>query len=87
MERSAYVAAARRAAAVVEKYQRTPSVKEALEIMIEAYTKLGKDELAEDTRRVLTLNEQKGNFIQDPLELEEPAIGRKIWDYLELDKN
>jgi len=87
MERSAYVAAARRASAVVEKYQRTPSVKEALEIMIEAYTKLGKDKLAADTRRVLQLNEEKGNFIEDPQDLEEPTIGRKIWDYLELDKN
>ena len=87
MKRSAYVAAARRAASVVEKYQRTPSVKDALEIMIEAYTKLGKDQLAADTRRVLELNEAKGNFIQDPLELEEPTIGRKIWDYFELDKN
>jgi len=87
MERSAYVAAARRASAVVEKYQRTPSVKEALEIMIEAYTKLGKDKLAADTRRVLQLNEEKGNFIEDPQDLDEPTIGRKIWDYLELDKN
>ncbi len=87
MERSAYVAAARRASAVVEKYQRTPSVKEALEIMIEAYTKLGKEQLAADTRRVLQLNEEKGTFIEDPLDLEEPTLGRKVWEYLELDKN
>ncbi|MBT8438187.1 MAG: outer membrane protein assembly factor BamD [Gammaproteobacteria bacterium] len=87
MERSAYVAAARRASAVVEKYQRTPSVKEALEIMIEAYTKLGKDKLAADTHRVFKLNEDKGNFIEDPIDLEEPTIGRKVWDYFELDKN
>ena len=87
MDRSAYVAAARRAAAVVEKYQRTPSVKEALEIMIEAYEKLGKDELVADTRRILQLNEEKGNFIEDPLELDEPSIGEVIWDYLELDED
>ena len=87
MERGAYVAAVNRAAAVVEKYQRTPAVKQALELMIDAYTKLGKDKLAEDTRRVLALNEEKGNFSTDPLDLEEPSIGRRIWDYLELDEN
>lgn len=87
IERGAYVAAANRASAVVQKYQRTPSVKEALEIMIVAYDKLGKDVLAADARRVLKLNEEKGNFILDPLELEEPSLGRKVWDYLELDQN
>lgn len=87
MDRKAYLAAANRAAAVVEKYQRTPSAREALQIMIEAYEKLGKDKLADAARRVLALNEQKGNFIEDPVELTEPTIGRKIWDYLELDQN
>lgn len=87
MQRGAYVAAANRAAAVVEKYQRTPAVKQALEIMIDAYTRLGKDDLAEDTRRVLSLNEERGNFSTDPVDLEEPTVGRKIWDYLELDQN
>ena len=87
MERGAYVAAANRAAAVVEKYQRTPSVKPALEIMIDAYTRLGKDKLAEDARRVLVLNEEKGTFISDPLDLEEPSLGRQVWDYLELDED
>jgi len=87
MERGAYVAAANRASEVVEKFQRTPAVKEALEIMIAAYQKLGKDKLAADTQRVLTLNEEKGTFSVDPLEFEEATIGRKIWDYLELDEN
>lgn len=87
MQRGAYVAAANRAAAVVEKYQRTPAVKQALELMVDAYTRLGKDKLAEDARRVLTLNEEQGNFSTDPLELEEPALGRQIWEYLELDQD
>ena len=87
MARGAYVAAANRAAAVIEKYQRTPAVKDALQVMIEAYTQLGKDDLAEDVRRVLVLNEEKGNFSTDPLELEEAPIGRQVWEYLELDEN
>ncbi len=86
-KRGAYIASANRAAAVVEKFQKTPSVKPALELMIKAYTKLGKDKLAKDTLRVLVLNEERGNFVQDPLELEEPSLGRQVWDYLELDEN
>ncbi|MGD2117453.1 MAG: outer membrane protein assembly factor BamD [Chromatiales bacterium] len=87
LERGAYVAAANRAGTVVEKYQRTPAVKDALEIMIEAYKRLDKPELAQDAERVLALNLEKGTFSVDPLELEEPTLGRKIWEYLELDKN
>jgi len=87
MNRGAYVAAARRAAAVVEKFQRTPAVKDALQMMIEAYTKLGKDDLAADAQRVLAINEERGVFTQDPLEFEEQSLGREIWDFLELDKN
>ena len=86
-KRGAYVASANRAAAVVEKFQKTPSVKPALELMISSYEKLGKEKLAEDTRRVLVFNEERGNFMQDPIELEEPSLGRRVWDYLELDQN
>jgi outer membrane protein assembly factor BamD len=87
MDRKAYLAAANRGVYVVEKFERTPAVKPALEVMIEAYTKLGLDDLASDAQRVLALNEAKGTF--DDLEPpeEERSLGRKIWDYLELDEN
>ncbi len=86
MKRGAYLAAANRCIEVVEKYQRSSAVKDALEVMIEAYDALGLEDLSKDTQRVLALNEANGTFKG----LEEPAVkplGRRLWDYLELDKN
>lgn len=56
LRREAYLAAANRANRVVSEFQRTEVVPDALEIMIEAYTKLGMHELAADAQRVLALN-------------------------------
>jgi len=88
MERGAYVAAANRCVYVLEKFQRAPSVKDALETMIQAYDKLGLDKLSADAQRVLAMNEASGYFdytAPDP-EAKVP-VGRVIWDYLELDEN
>ena len=88
LDRGAYVAAANRGVYVVENYQRTPAVMDALKVMIEAYNKLGLDELSADASRVLALNEAQGAF--DYLKGDEHTkkpLGRKIWDFLELDKN
>jgi outer membrane protein assembly factor BamD len=41
---------------VIENYQRTKAVKEALQILARAYDKMGMPELAADTRRVYQLN-------------------------------
>ncbi|MES9886420.1 MAG: outer membrane protein assembly factor BamD, partial [Candidatus Sedimenticola sp. 6PFRAG1] len=88
MKRGAYLAAANRCVNVVEKYQRTPAVKEALITMIEAYDILGLEQLSSDAKRVLALNEAQGNLeIPTPELEEEPSFGRKVWDYLELDEN
>jgi len=56
MKRGAYVAAANRAKFVVENYSRTPASRDALRIMIKAYTELEMDDLAKDAQRVLDLN-------------------------------
>lgn len=53
MKRKAYVAAANRARHVVENYQQTPAVPEALLLMVRAYTALELHNLADDARRVL----------------------------------
>lgn len=88
MKREAYIAAANRAKKIVEKYQRTPAVKEALQILVAAYQKMDMPQLASDAERVLALNESAGNFdIPDPNAGRKPSLGRKLWDYLELDKN
>ncbi len=88
MKRGAYLAAANRAVRVIEDYQRAPAVKDALEIMIDAYTRLGMEQLAADARRVYESNLAKGNFNLPGADApQEKSIGRVIWDALELDKN
>ena len=52
----AYVAAADRSRYIIENYPRSPSVTEALDILAQAYTGLGLDDLAEQTRQVIKLN-------------------------------
>lgn len=54
--RDAYLAAANRGKYVVENYQQTPAVADALALMIKSYRKLEKPKLASDTMRVLELN-------------------------------
>lgn len=56
MRRGAYVAAANRARYVVENYQRTPAVPDALLVMAKAYKVMGLDDLATDAVRVLRHN-------------------------------
>jgi len=87
MRRGAYLAAANRAQYVIERFQRTSAVEEALEVMIDAYDRLGKEQLAADARRVLELNRREGRFIDDTPAPEEISLGRRIWEYLSLDKN
>lgn len=88
MKRGAYIAALNRSMAVLEKFQRSPAAKEALEIMVDAYTRLGEEQLAADAQRVLDLNIQQGVFVDTSAEVEtEKSVGRVIWDYLELDQN
>ena len=56
MTRGAWLAAANRARYVVENYQGTPAVSDALALMATAYGRLGLDDLSADAARVLKLN-------------------------------
>lgn len=56
MNRGAYIAAANRAKYILEHYQRSPTIPEALSLLAEAYDRLGLPVLSEDVRRVLELN-------------------------------
>lgn len=56
MRRGAYVAAANRAKYVVENYDRTPAIPDALVIMAKAYKVLELNDLSNDALRVLKLN-------------------------------
>lgn len=87
MDRGAYLAAAKRASGVIENYQRTPAARQALEIMVDAYTKLDMPELAADAKRVLALNEQQGNFVQDAYNEEDKGLIRTFWDWTGLEQD
>ncbi|NIP72863.1 MAG: outer membrane protein assembly factor BamD [Gammaproteobacteria bacterium] len=56
MKRGAYVAAANRAKDVVERYEGSASVPEALQIMAQAYARMDMPKLADDAQRVMTMN-------------------------------
>ena len=86
-EQGAYMAAVDRCNHVIQHFQRTTAVRDALVTMIDAYKRLGKDDLATDAQRVLDLNDKEGKFVSDDLPPEQVTLTRKLWDYLELDKN
>lgn len=85
MKRGAYLAAANRANRVVTNFQRTDAVKEALEIMIDAYTRLGMTKLAEDSERVLALNLEKGHLQQPAADEEDSGIFSNLFSPLNMD--
>ena len=83
LQRKAYIAAANRASEVVAKYQRTPAVPFALQIMQEAYTKLEMTKLADDAARVYELNYPDGPPVP---EHKNATLSHKIWDFIGLEK-
>lgn len=68
--RGAYVAAANRARYVVENYQRTPAMPDALVVLAKSYKAMQLAELSEDAVRVLELNYPDHPGIQEVAELE-----------------
>lgn len=56
MRRGAHVAALNRSSYIIEHYQRTPAIPEALEVMADAYRGMGMEEMAADTDRVYAAN-------------------------------
>lgn len=56
MRRGAWISALQRAVSIVQHYPQAPRVKEALQIMVTAYTRLGLTNLADDARKVLETN-------------------------------
>lgn len=67
LRRGANVAAINRANYILQHYDATPSVQEALGVMVQAYRKLGMQEEADQTLQVLALNYPHGKVIEDLL--------------------
>lgn len=83
MKRKAYVAAIDRASTVIDKYQRTPAVPYALQVLQEAYTKLDMPDLAKDVTRVYELNYPNGPPVP---EHQNSTFSHKVWDFIGLEK-
>ncbi len=75
LRRGAYVAAVNRSKHVLENYQQAPESGDALAIMVEAYSRLGEQALADDTRRVLELNYPDHPFLRG----ESPTDQKPLW--------
>ncbi|MFA5984239.1 MAG: outer membrane protein assembly factor BamD [Methylococcaceae bacterium] len=84
MKTRCYVAALDRATTVIDKYQRTPAVPLALEIMQEAYTKMEMHDMANETASVYQLNYPDG----PPAASEQSGttVSHKIWNLIGLDR-
>jgi outer membrane protein assembly factor BamD len=64
LKRGAFLAAVNRSKEVIEKYQKTPAVEEALAIQHFAYEQLGMKDLAADVKRVITRNHPQHPLVQ-----------------------
>ena len=64
LRRGAFLAGVNRAQQVINQYQDAPAVEEALAQMIYGYQQLKLDQLAEDTKRVLTTNYPKSLYLK-----------------------
>ena len=74
MKRGAYVGAAARAKFAIENYDGAPAVREALEIMTDAYRRLGLNDLAEQSAAVY-----KANFPETAERVEKKKSWWKLW--------
>jgi len=90
MKRKAYMAAVNRAASIVEECQSqhpvscTPATPYALEIMEQAYLKLGLNDLAADSHRVYEQNYPNGA----PVDIKANATFiEDVWDFIGLDQD
>lgn len=77
MKRGAYVAAAKRATFIVENYDRTPSLADALVLMTKSYRELGLSDLAVSAEKTLAFNFPQHEALNASGQLEYVAKSRK----------
>jgi outer membrane protein assembly factor BamD len=76
LSRGAYLAAANRAQDALKRFSNVPLQREALEIMVESYDRLGIPELRDDARRVLAKN-----FPDDRMARQGENRGKSWWRF------
>ncbi len=84
LRRKAYMAAANRASTVVKDFERTSAVPYALQVMQEAYTKLGLEDLARDTQQIYNQNYPDGPPVP---EYGDTSFAQDVWDFIGLDSD
>jgi outer membrane protein assembly factor BamD len=72
--RGAYLAAANRAQDAIVRFPNSPMHREALEVMVEAYDRMGVPELRDDAKRILAKN-----FPEDPMGQQGKNRAQKSW--------
>lgn len=77
--RGAYLAAANRAQQALLEFQTTPSVEEALYIMVQSYDRLGLTELRDDATRVLQKNFPDSRFVAQGVSKERARAWWQFW--------
>lgn len=65
LRRGAYIAAVNRAQGIIKQYPHSPSTREALKIMAQAYDAMGMTDLRDDAQRVLAANNDTPTPIAD----------------------
>ena len=83
LKRKAYIAAVNRASTVLEKYDGTPAVPFALQVLKEAYGQLEMPNLAKDAERVYELNYPNGPPVP---EFQNSTFAHRVWDFIGLEK-
>lgn len=76
LARGAYLAAVNRAQEVIVQFPSSPSRRGALDVMIEAYDRMGMTKLRDDAKRVLVLN-----YPADPLSAQGKNRGGPWWKF------
>jgi outer membrane protein assembly factor BamD len=76
--REAFIAAQSRAQYIVENYQQTPQIGDALAILTESYRRIGEDALSEQTRQVLQMNFPDHPYLTGSW----PARGNRWWQLI-----
>lgn len=76
LSRGAYLAAANRAQDAITRFPNSPTHRDALDIMVEAYDRLGMTELRDDAKKVIAKN-----FPTDPMALANANRTRPWWKF------
>lgn len=65
LRRKAYIAAINRSKFIIETFNKTPAIADAMAVMIESYKNLGEDKLAKSSRLVLQSNYPNHSYLKD----------------------